>query len=104
MCKTKCDRTYNGWTNYETWAVSLWMSNDLPQYRYWDDETQTATKQAEPLVWLADRIKSEHEEACDQMLEQAHFQQGPFADLLNAALSEVNWREIAQHLLDDHTE
>jgi len=22
------DQTYNGWTNYETWNVALWMQND----------------------------------------------------------------------------
>ncbi len=22
------DTTYNGWTNYETWNVALWMDND----------------------------------------------------------------------------
>ena len=22
------DTTYNGWTNYETWNVALWMGND----------------------------------------------------------------------------
>ena len=102
MCKTE---KYNGWTNYETWAVSLWMDNEQHVQRYWADEAQTATKQAEPLVWLADRIQEEHESACQQMLDDSvHYKTGPFADLLNAALSEVNWREIAQHLLDDHTE
>ena len=25
---TKVDTTYNGWTNYETWNVALWMQND----------------------------------------------------------------------------
>jgi hypothetical protein len=30
---TTTDTTYNGWTNYPTWAVALWIDNDEPLYR-----------------------------------------------------------------------
>ena len=26
------DSTYNGWANYETWNVALWMQNDIGYY------------------------------------------------------------------------
>ena len=25
---------YNGWTNYETWNVALWMDNDETEYQW----------------------------------------------------------------------
>ena len=28
------DDTYNGWYNYETWNVALWMGNDEIMYRH----------------------------------------------------------------------
>lgn len=27
------DTTYNGWTNWATWNMALWVDNDEPQYK-----------------------------------------------------------------------
>ena len=29
---TMTDTTYNGWTNYETWNVAIWLGNDAVLY------------------------------------------------------------------------
>lgn len=96
---------YNGWTNYETWAVNLYMDNDQPQEQFWRGVVLTVyhqskaegpfTRTENAAFHLAERIKEEHENAANDMLEAAHYEYGPLTDLLRGALSEVNWREIA---------
>ena len=93
---------YNGWTNYETWAVALWLDNEQSSQEYWNEvarecANEAATdgdKQTDASCYLADQLKEHHELACNEL-------QGVdgtvFADLLNAAISEVNWYEIAKH-------
>jgi len=96
------DQKYNGWTNYETWCVNLWMDNEEGTHDYWREQAKElrsriggSTLQPRRLQWeLADMLKTEHEEALPDL-------QGFAADLLNAAMSEVNWDEIATSLLAD---
>ncbi len=97
---------YNGYYNYETWVVSLWMDNDQGSQSYWqeraqecwdntpedDDRKHTATCD------LADEIKQYHEDY-EQM--GINIPNSVYADLMNAALSEVNWYEIASHLIEE---
>jgi hypothetical protein len=100
-------KEYNGWTNYETWLVNLWMDNDEGSYRYWRSTTQevyeeaeeegTFTRREQAILDLSDRLREEHEEALPEV-------EGYASDLLNAAMSEVNWYEIAEHLIDDEIE
>lgn len=96
----KKDTRYNGWTNYETWNVALWMDNDDSEY--WNEQAQgvwdesekdtTFSREERAALDLAETIKSAYEENTPTVT-------GPYADLLNAALSEVNWYEIAQHFI-----
>jgi len=71
--------SYNGWTNYETRTVKLWMDNEESSYRYWGAVANEAWEEANP---LADQVST-------------------WSDLLGAALSAVNWSEIANSLLED---
>jgi hypothetical protein len=96
------DQRYNGWTNYETWNVALWMGNDSSEY--WleiaqeifnDSETESSFTCAERAALdLADRLKDDFEENTPTVT-------GCYADLLSATLSEVNWYEIAEHYISD---
>ncbi len=103
-------RIHNGWKNYETWVVNLWISNDQASARYWDDNAREALEDAiergnihgftgslgEPESYakssLARRLKDEIE---NQMPTE-----GLVSDLVGAALSEVDWYELAGSAID----
>jgi len=106
---------YNGWTNYETWAVALWIDNQECTQRYWRDEARRSwdesaaraffTREESAAFHLAERLKAEHEKCvADGLFAPAYGSASVFHDLLNAALSEVNWREIAKHYIEDAKE
>ena len=101
------EKTYNGWTNYETWCVNLWMSNDEGSDTYYRETAQEVYDEAEAeksftrderaTLTLSDRLKDELEERQSELAGVT----GVFADLLGAALSEINWYEIAEHYIED---
>ena len=84
------DTTYNGWTNYATWRVNLEMLDGLHAYDDMaaDDETD-AYSFGEVLKEYAENAIFETSEA------------GPARDYALAFLSDVNWQEIAQLMLDN---
>lgn len=79
------DNTYNGWTNYETWRVRLEMfDGDFCSY----NELNTY-----------DLGQSLREMAADTM--EAHGS-GIALDYAMAFLAQVNWFEIASHMIEDY--
>jgi hypothetical protein len=97
---TDTDTTYNGWTNYETWSLALWLGNDQGSYLYWQEVAEDTYRNAEAnrsftrrqraTLAFADQLKDETEENAPEL--GASF----YADMLSAALSEINWHEIAK--------
>lgn len=93
---------YNGWTNYETWLTALWIDNDQWMYEYsrerarefvGDDTLTPRERELDMADWLKEWIDSE-DSPFGPIPEN-----GPWADFINAALSEVNWVEIAEHYI-----
>ena len=104
-------KTYNGWTNYETWNVKLWMDNDQWSQQLWTEAAQDCyanarershcTRDEAASQELAERLKAHFEDAAQDMLETAKQTCSMFADLIGAALDEVNWDEIAASLMEE---
>lgn len=80
---------FNGWPNYETWLVALWLDNDEQTYRHWRAE---ASKLSE---WeLARVLETSHTDASYDLTGAV----GVWADLVGAALKRVDWDCIAIRL------
>lgn len=94
------DRTYNGWTNWETWVTNLWINEGLV-------DTFTLSEQAR---YCAEQDEESAAYECGkwlrEMVEETIGEQpaGLVADFVGGALAEVNWTEIAGHYTDEAIE
>jgi hypothetical protein len=98
---------YNGWTNYETWLVNLWMDSEQGSQEFFRETAREIydgprnpyrahmTRAADAGLTFADWLKEYHEENRPEMPTC-----GVYYDLLSGALSEVNWGEIARHYIE----
>jgi hypothetical protein len=91
------DETYNGWKNYPTWAVNLWLSNDEGLYR--ETLYRVGAVSDEGRAAIADSIKGY---VVDDLAPDlgASFA----ADLLGYALDCVDWYEIADAWIESASE
>jgi GTPase Era involved in 16S rRNA processing len=99
---------YNGWYNYETWNCKLWLDNEYSTYQYMQEESKRiydeseaseySTKKENAVYNLSEFIKEYVEENTPEIPASM------YSDLLNAAISEINFREIALAYMDDMSE
>lgn len=85
------DNTYNGWTNYQTWVVKLWLDNEYPGF---EDEALEWLEMTESVTGLADAIENLHQENAPEV-------SGVYSDLMTHALGTVDWYEIAEAYAED---
>ena len=82
MCKE-----YNGWTNYETWNVALWLDNEQGSHFYFVERAKALDTDA---AQLASEIEESVKESAPELGAST------YADLLGAVMSSVNWYAIAE--------
>ncbi len=85
---------YQGSKNYETWCTALWIDNDQGLY----NEARDIVRQAEyDPSDAADALKAWIEDMVPESMNEA----GLFTDLLNAAMSEIDWYEIVENYIEE---
>jgi hypothetical protein len=89
--------TYNGWSNYETWVMKLWIDNE--QWSYSEVTSYIEDHKEEELGTddLAEWLKGFADQAYLEPLKIT----GPADDLLQSAWSEIDWYEIAEAYLEE---
>lgn len=102
--------TYQGWGNYGTWCVALWLMNESRSYHYWRDRTRSTVRGAWSIDNVVSGLWTESEAArislADQLKETTH-DESPlqeaslYTDLLGSALDGVNWSEIAASFIEN---
>jgi hypothetical protein len=100
--------TYNGYANYETWLVALWIDNDQNNIYHWGEiakyhydiakDTKYFTKKEEAIISFAEDMKEWYE---DNMPDSEEIG-GLFRDMLHASLGCVDWHELAGKYMEQY--
>lgn len=101
---------YQGWTNYETWNVALWIDNDRGTYEMvkewasevWEEAERDGyspylNREQRATYLLAEQIKELVKDGNPLLDRNASM----YTDLLIGAISEVNWSEIAKSRIEE---
>lgn len=97
--------SYNGWSNYETWRTNLEFG--LLEDMGYDADGRvihlwampTDPDDPDPVGYVADQMQSYVDDRMVVSLDH-----NPFAlSIVMDWLREVNWREIAQHYMDERS-
>jgi hypothetical protein len=88
---------YNGWTNYATWRVNLEIFDGMTLDDFgveYDEEDNNMIDTSD----LADTLKNYVEEHIEETSE------GIAKDYALAFVSDVNWYELAEHMIEEAKE
>lgn len=84
--------TYNGWHNYATWRINLEIFDGMELGDFWADVEDSNAYE------IGEMLKDYAEELIESQSD------GLALDYALAFISDVNWQEIAQSLIDNANE
>ena len=88
---------YNGWANYETWVVHLWVTNDP------DTMAEAMGYIGKNRGWVAAHaLRCFVEDWQDAILPDAGA--SLFVDLIRLALDMVEWQEVSDAIIEANDE
>ena len=80
--------TYNGWTNHSTWLVNIWLGDDV---QAWINDSDCEE-------WDLDSVESVFKDFVEELTNQQEMAYGLLSDLLQSAVDDVDWRELAENI------
>ena len=84
--------TFNGWTNWYTWCTYNWITNDFNLYEKWKRYCRGLSVNE-----IATALQDDMTQTAYNMTGET----GLFCDLLQGAISDINFNEIAVSLKGD---
>lgn len=92
------DQEYNGWTNRETWAVNLWITNDYGMSKDLEIYFQELHGEGEETTPEMMRDYADYlENYVGELLSLENLNRTTYSMLTDiGSLWRVNWREIAE--------
>lgn len=88
------DETFNGWTNRESWLVSLWLDNEQGTH----ERCREIAAACESDLAAGEAIERAIDEG--ELFGELPVS-GFLADLVNGALARVDWRAIGNHFREE---
>ena len=83
------EKKHNGWTNYATWRVNLEVFDGMDVREFFSNYSD------------AYQLSKELKEYAENIIDADGTREGLAVHYALAFLSDVNWYEIAEHMLDD---
>ncbi len=90
-----CNQKYNGWRNWETWNCNLWFDD------FFTEDAANMYAMAEDENEAIMLLESYIEETVTELVTEGIPDSGFAADIISQGLQAVDFREIAEHYIDD---